>query len=146
RDWSSDVCSSDLSPRVVRTVSSCAPPHEGPSASTTASRHVIMPPRYRASPSATVGPVPAPTPPAERLLNLVIALLNTPTRMTKEQVRRSVVGYDSETTEAFERMFERDKDALRELGIPIVTVQPDGPADEIGYRIDPVSYTLGDIE
>lgn len=93
-----------------------------------------------------MGPVPAATPPAERLLNLVIALLNTPTRMTKEQVRRSVVGYDSETTEAFERMFERDKDALRELGIPIVTVQPDGPADEIGYRIDPESYTLGDIE
>ena len=90
--------------------------------------------------------MPAATPPAERLLNLVIALLNTPSRMTKEQIRSSVVGYDSESTDAFERMFERDKDSLRELGIPVLTVQADGPADEIGYRIDPESYSLGDVE
>ena len=90
--------------------------------------------------------MPDETPPAERLLNLVIALLNTSSRMTKEQVRSSVVGYDSESTEAFERMFERDKDALRELGIPVLTVQAHGYADEVGYRIDPESYSLGDIE
>ena len=84
--------------------------------------------------------------PAERLLNLVIALINTSTRMTKEQIRTSVVGYSGTSDEAFERMFERDKDALRDLGIPVVTVQPDGPADEIGYRIDPDAYTLRDLE
>lgn len=33
-------------------------------------------------------------PPAERLLNLVIALVNTSGRMTKEQIRTSVAGYD----------------------------------------------------
>ncbi len=86
------------------------------------------------------------TTPAERLLNLVIALLNTSSRMTKEQVRASVTGYDSESNDAFERMFERDKDALRDLGIPVVTVQADGRSDEVGYRIDPDAYTLGDIE
>jgi len=84
--------------------------------------------------------------PAERLLNLVIALLNTSSRMTKDQVRSSVAGYETESTEAFERKFERDKDALRDLGIPIVTVQADGRSDEIGYRIDPDAYTLGDLE
>lgn len=57
--------------------------------------------------------------PAERLLNLVIALVNTPGRMTKEQVRRSVAGYaDAPTDDAFERMFERDKDTLREQESP----------------------------
>lgn len=86
------------------------------------------------------------TPPAERLLNLVIALLNTSSRMTKEQIRAGVVGYESQTTEAFERMFERDKDALRELGIPVQTVTHHGFTDEIGYRIDPETYTLGDLE
>jgi len=86
------------------------------------------------------------TTPAERLLNLVIALLNTSSRMTKEQIRASVTGYDSETNDAFERMFERDKDALRDLGIPVMTVQANGRSDEVGYRIDPEAYTLGDIE
>jgi len=86
------------------------------------------------------------TKPAERLLNLVIALLNTSSRMTKEQIRTSVTGYDSASNDAFERMFERDKDALRDLGIPVVTVQSDGRSDEIGYRIDPDAYTLGDLE
>lgn len=86
------------------------------------------------------------TPPAERLLNLVIALLNTSSRMTKEQIRAGVVGYESQSTEAFERMFERDKDALRDLGIPVQTVDHHGYTDEIGYRIDPATYTLGDLE
>ena len=86
------------------------------------------------------------TKPAERLLNLVIALLNTSSRMTKEQIRSSVTGYDSASSDAFERMFERDKDALRDLGIPVVTVQADGRSDEVGYRIDPDSYSLGEIE
>ena len=87
-----------------------------------------------------------PTPPAERLLNLVIALLNTTSRMTKEQVRAGVVGYESQSTDAFERMFERDKDSLRTLGIPVQTVQQHGHADEVGYRIDPDAYSLGDLE
>ena len=51
----------------------------------------------------------------ERLLNLVICLLATSRYLTKEQVRRAVPGY-SESDEAFERMFERDKE-LRQLGI-----------------------------
>ena len=46
--------------------------------------------------------------PAERLLNLVIALVNTSARMTKEQIRRSVAGYaDAPSDDAFERMFEQ---------------------------------------
>ena len=82
-------------------------------------------------------------PPAERLLNLVIALMNTPGRMTKEQIRRSVAGYDrTGSVDAFERMFERDKDTLRDLGVPVVTVSSAAHGDEHGYRIDPDAYAL----
>lgn len=87
------------------------------------------------------------TPPAERLLNLVIALVNTSASMTKQQVRAGVAGYgDAPSTEAFERMFERDKDTLRALGIPIVTVDGGGHSDEVGYRIDNDAYALGAVD
>ncbi|WP_159808935.1 helix-turn-helix transcriptional regulator [Cellulomonas citrea] len=86
-------------------------------------------------------------PPDERLLDLVIALVNTSTRLTKEQVRRTVAGYaDAPTPDAFERMFERDKDTLRELGVPLVTVTDAGHGDDIGYRIDLEAYALPPID
>ena len=85
--------------------------------------------------------------PAERLLNLVIALVNTAGRMTKEQIRSSVAGYaDASTDDAFERMFERDKDSLRELGIPVLTVAGSGHSDDIGYRIDQEAYALPPVD
>ncbi|MGY4642420.1 helix-turn-helix transcriptional regulator [Cellulomonas sp. URHB0016] len=85
--------------------------------------------------------------PAERLLNLVIALVNTPGRMTKEQVRSSVAGYqDAPSDDAFERMFERDKDTLRDLGIPVVTVTDAGHGDDFGYRVDLDAYALPPLD
>jgi proteasome accessory factor B len=85
--------------------------------------------------------------PAERLLNLVIALVNTNAAMTKQQVRTAVAGYaDAPSAEAFERMFERDKDMLRALGIPVVTVGTGGHTDELGYRIDQDAYALPPID
>ena len=90
--------------------------------------------------------MPPLTPPAARLLNLVIALMNTGARMTKDEIRTSVAGYDATSSpDAFERMFERDKDALRDLGVPIVTVETGGHAEEIGYRIDKDSYALDEV-
>lgn len=51
------------------------------------------------------------------------------------------------TDEAFDRMFERDKDDLRELGIPLVTAEVDALfSDEVGYRIDRRDYALPEIE
>ena len=84
-------------------------------------------------------------PPAERLLNLVIALVNT--RMTKAQIRGSVAGYDRQgSAEAFERMFERDKDTLRDLGVPVVTVSSPAHGDDQGYRVDLDAYSLPAME
>lgn len=86
-------------------------------------------------------------PPAERLLNLVIALVNTSVSMTKQQIRRGVAGYgDAPSSEAFERMFERDKDTLRALGVPVVTVDVGGHSDDVGYRIDNEAYALPPVE
>jgi proteasome accessory factor B len=84
----------------------------------------------------------------ERLLNLVIALLSTRRWLTKEQIREAVPQYaDSESDEAFDRMFERDKEELRELGVPLVTgTDSVWFEDEAGYRIDRDAYALPAIE
>ncbi|MGG5257122.1 helix-turn-helix transcriptional regulator [Phycicoccus avicenniae] len=83
----------------------------------------------------------------ERLLNLVLVLLWARRPLSKAQVRQLVPQYgQSASTEAFERMFERDKDELRELGIPLVTEDIDALwEDEPGYRIHQRDYALPDI-
>jgi len=72
----------------------------------------------------------------ERLLNLVICLLATRRYLTVQQIRAAVPGYESGSEEAFRRMFERDKEELRELGIPLETgSHSSAHDDEVGYRI-----------
>ncbi|WP_270888025.1 helix-turn-helix transcriptional regulator [Pedococcus sp. 5OH_020] len=93
----------------------------------------------------------SPTGPAaktERLLNLVLCLLYTRRPLPKSTIRRIVPQYgDAASDEAFDRMFERDKDELRELGIPLVTQDIGGAwDDETGYRIDQREYALPDLE
>ncbi|GAB1823343.1 helix-turn-helix transcriptional regulator [Herbidospora sp. RD11066] len=80
----------------------------------------------------------------ERLLNLVICLLSTTRPLSAEQIRFAVPGYDPANDEAFQRMFERDKNELREIGIPI-EVQKDPWDDDPGYRIVKQSYELPEI-
>jgi len=83
----------------------------------------------------------------ERLLNLVIALLSTRMPLSKARIRAAVPQYHGTASdEAFDRMFERDKDELRELGIPLVTSVIDPVFDdELGYRIDKREYALPEI-
>jgi predicted DNA-binding transcriptional regulator YafY len=76
---------------------------------------------------------------AERLLNLVIALVNAPRYRTAGWIREHVAGYgDAPSDEAFFRMFERDKQELRALGIPVQTQE--GVGD--GYRIQRADLAL----
>jgi len=83
----------------------------------------------------------------ERLLNLVICLLYTRRPLSKAKIRDAVPQYGSKSSvEAFDRMFERDKDELRDLGIPLVTEPFDEFfEDEPGYRIDRREYALPEI-
>lgn len=84
---------------------------------------------------------------SERLLNLTIALLSTKRYLPKDDIRSAVAGYEGQSEAAFERMFERDKDELRALGIPIETGNIDHYfSDEKGYRIPPASFELPPIE
>ena len=79
---------------------------------------------------------------SERLINLTIALLATRRYLTKSEIFRSIEGYEGEPS-SMERMFERDKDDLRNLGI-VIDVRGVDPVfeDEPGYRIHPDTYAL----
>ncbi|MDQ1628117.1 MAG: proteasome accessory factor [Actinomycetota bacterium] len=83
----------------------------------------------------------------ERLLNLVICLLSTRQFLSKEQIRTAVPQYaDCATTEAFERMFERDKEEVRDMGIPLETGSNSAWfEDEVGYRVDRAAYALPEV-
>ena len=82
----------------------------------------------------------------ERLLNLVICLLHTRSFLTAERIRELVAGYDeAPSDEAYKRMFERDKEDLRDLGIPLETGTNSAWDDEPGYRIARRDYALPDI-
>ena len=78
----------------------------------------------------------------ERLINLTIALLATKRYLAKSEIFRTVEGYEG-SAETKERMFERDKDDLRSLGITI-DVGTFDPLfnDEAGYRIRSENYQL----
>ncbi|MEY2690901.1 MAG: hypothetical protein RLZ80_168 [Actinomycetota bacterium] len=76
----------------------------------------------------------------ERLVNLTICLLATKKFLTKTQIFKAVAGYEG-SAEASDRMFERDKEELRSLGIQIEMRSIDPLfEDEIGYRILPERY------
>lgn len=80
----------------------------------------------------------------ERVLNLLIYLLESPVPVTSNDVRNTVHGYADQTDEAFHRMFERDKQVLRRLGVPIKLEALDAWEIEEGYTVDPDEYAIPD--
>jgi len=80
----------------------------------------------------------------ERLLTLMAVLLETSRPLTSAEIRSRVPGYPDNDA-SFRRAFERDKDDLREMGVPLL-IQPvamsDPPSD--GYRIRQQDYYLRD--
>jgi proteasome accessory factor B len=98
-----------------------------------------------------VSAVRAPRVPVEeRLFSLVLALLATEPGLTKSEILSTVQGYrqkysSSGDNAALERQFERDKDDIRELGVPLETL--DDPAASgnnqmLRYRIPRGAYEL----
>jgi proteasome accessory factor B len=84
---------------------------------------------------------------SERLLNLLILLLVSRNFVTKDRIRDVIEDYRRGSDEAFEKMFERDKDELRSLGIPIEVGHLDAFfEDEVGYRIKRDAFELPQVQ
>src|SRR4051812_46199334 len=84
--------------------------------------------------------------PLERLLNLVAMLLEARRPLTFEQIRDALPAYAQDDVATAKRMFERDKDILRDNGIPIELAPLDAFDVEEGYVIPKDRYYLPEIE
>jgi proteasome accessory factor B len=84
---------------------------------------------------------------SERIMNLTICLLMARRFLDRNHIRENVEGYAGMTDANFERTFERDKDELRSLGVPVETGSnnPLFP-DEVGYRIRRQNFELPPIQ
>jgi proteasome accessory factor B len=81
----------------------------------------------------------------ERLVNLIALLLETRRPLTTDEIRAKIPGYgDSDV--AFKRMFERDKEELREIGLPLELVATDAWEAEEGYLIRKERATLPELD
>ncbi|MEN8040815.1 MAG: WYL domain-containing protein [Actinomycetota bacterium] len=80
----------------------------------------------------------------ERILNLLAFLLTVGRPVTADEIRNTVKGYDQPSDEAFRRTFERDKDLLRTLGVPLTLSHTDIWEVELGYVIPSDEYAIDD--
>ena len=80
----------------------------------------------------------------ERILNLLAFLLTAERPVTADEIRMTVAGYDQSFDDAWRRMFERDKDLLRGMGIPLETRPTDAWGVEHGYTVPTAEYALAD--
>src|SRR5664279_6389092 len=86
----------------------------------------------------------------ERLFSLVLALLATESGLTKNEILSTVQGYRQKfrvggDNANLERQFERDKDDIRDLGVPLETIDSPGDAGNnqtLRYRIPRGAYEL----
>lgn len=80
----------------------------------------------------------------ERVINLLIYLLDSTTPVTADQIRGTVAGYGEQSDAAFHRMFERDKDLLKRMGVPLEMKAMDRWEIDFGYTVDPEKYAIPD--
>ena len=82
----------------------------------------------------------------ERLVNLTATLLETRRPLSLDELSERVEPRYPEELGSRRRQFERDKETLRELGIPIRVETVDGFGSEQAYRIHPDDYYLPELE
>lgn len=81
----------------------------------------------------------------ERLFNLCALLVSTRRPVTLAEIADEVPGY-SGGRESVRRAFERDKESLRGIGVPIAVERVEELVDEVGYRVRPEDYYLPELD
>jgi len=79
----------------------------------------------------------------ERLTNLLALLLESERPLTLVQITGALAGQYPDAERSRRAAFERDKAALRHIGVPIESERFD---DHATYRIDRAAYELADLE
>jgi proteasome accessory factor B len=81
-------------------------------------------------------------------MNLAICLLMASRFLPKREIREAIEQYrEIASDQSFDKMFERDKEELRQLGVPVLTGSNDvWHPEDIGYRISREDYELAPID
>lgn len=80
---------------------------------------------------------------SERMLNLLALLKSTPRALTLDEIAEKIGDYPEPIINR-RRQFERDKEELRKLGVPIALETLDAITGEQGYRIRSADYEMPD--
>ena len=73
--------------------------------------------------------------PAQRLFTLTCCLLAAPRLgLSKQEIYQSVQAYADSSSDAREKMFERDKTSLREMGVALEVVEVDAYEESTSHR------------
>lgn len=83
---------------------------------------------------------------AERLISLVVELLGARRPLTRRELTERTGLYEQDDPESARRMFERDKDDLRRLGVPVETRRLSRLREEYGYIVERGAYELPDVD
>jgi proteasome accessory factor B len=83
--------------------------------------------------------------PLERLIDLVALLLEAKRPLTFDEIRELIPAYQHDDPASAKRMFERDKDTLRDIGVPVELAATDPWEVEQGYRIPKELYYLPEV-
>jgi predicted DNA-binding transcriptional regulator YafY len=83
--------------------------------------------------------------PLERLIDLVALLLEAKRPLTFDEIRDLIPAYQQDDSSSAKRMFERDKDTLRDVGVPVELAATDAWDVEQGYRIPKERYYLPEV-
>src|SRR5262245_18127745 len=105
---------------------------------------ITVPVRRRITP-ALCSAIIAGMHPLERLIDLVALLLEAKRPLTFEEIRDLIPAYRHDDPASAKRMFERDKDTLRDVGVPVELVATDAWEVEQGYRIPKERYYLPEV-
>lgn len=89
----------------------------------------------RAAPAAPKAPK------VQRWVDFIASLLSHRGTLTFDDIAREVPAYQKGNPESVKRTFERDKDELREMGVPIETIGNDGDEDT-AYRLRTADFYL----
>lgn len=82
----------------------------------------------------------------ERLINLIAMLRVARKPVTAAEIHETIPGYGQSSWDSFKRMFERDKEELREMGIRIDLQPVDAWEQQEGYWIKAESYYLPELD
>ncbi|HEY8216201.1 MAG TPA: WYL domain-containing transcriptional regulator [Acidimicrobiia bacterium] len=82
----------------------------------------------------------------ERLVNLTATLLDTRRPLTLDELADRLEPSYPDDKIARRRAFERDKETMRDLGIPISVESIDAFGGEVGYCIHPGDYYLPELD